>query len=347
MTLTLKEIASFTGGELVGDGSVVITGLAKIKEAKPGQITFLANPKYIKHLDETQASAVIVPLDIEVPEDKSVIRAKNPYFAFLRVVSAFFPEKPILDEGVHPTSIIGENVRLGENIRIGAHVVIGNGCKIGNKTTLMPGVVLGTNVTVGSECVIHANVSLREGVVLGDRVIVHDGTVIGSDGFGYAFEDGEYHKIPQVGTVVIEDDVEIGSNVTVDRASLGETLIKKGAKLDNLIQIAHNCVVGEHTIIAGQTGLSGSTLIGKGVRIGGQAGFAGHLEVGDFAMVSAQAGVDKNIPSGVMVSGTPARPHREQLRLDASIRQLPKLLKQIKAIREKIETIERELKKEC
>jgi UDP-3-O-[3-hydroxymyristoyl] glucosamine N-acyltransferase len=347
MSLTLREIAALTGGELVGDGSLLIEGLAKIEDAGAGQLTFVANPKYQKHLRETRATAVIVPLDVVPPGNKPVIRVEDPYFAFLLAVRAFFPEKPFIEEGVHPTAVIGREVKLGEKMRIGAHVVIGDRCQIGSGTTLMPGVVLGNDVTVGIVCVIHANVSLREGVILGDRIIIHDGTVIGSDGFGFAFKDGKYHKIPQVGTVVIEDDVEIGANVAVDRASMGETRIKKGAKLDNLIQIAHNCTVGENTAIAAQTGLSGSTRIGKGVRVGGQAGFAGHLEVGDFAAIVAQSGVDKNVHQGDIVSGSPARPHREAMRMEAAARHLPELLKQIRTIREKIETIERKLKKEC
>ena len=347
MGLTLQEILSITGGELVGDGNVVITGLAKIEEAGPGQLTFLANMKYLKHLSETGASAVIVPPGVETPEGKSYIRAKNPYFVFLTAIRLFHPDRPALEEGIHPTAVIGENCRLQESVRIGGNVVIGNRCRIGKNTTLMPGVVLGDEVTVGNDCVIHSNVSLREKVILGDRIIVHDGTVIGSDGFGFAFEGGKYHKIPQIGTVIIEDDVEIGANATIDRATLGETRIQKGAKLDNLIHIAHNCVIGEHTAIAAQAGFSGSTLVGKGVRIGGQAGFAGHTKVGDFAAVTAQSGVSTDVPAGVIVTGYMAMPHREALRLEASVRKLPELLKKIKSLQEKIEKIEKETKREC
>jgi UDP-3-O-[3-hydroxymyristoyl] glucosamine N-acyltransferase len=347
MTLTLREILRHTGGELVGDGNVVITGLAKIEEATKGHITFVANPKYAKHLQETGASAAIVPLGVDVPEGKSYIRSENPYFAFLKVIRLFYPDKPPIVEGIHPTAVIGAECRMDESVRIGSHVVIGNRCFIGKNTVLMPGVVLGDDVNIGSGCVIHANVSVRERVTLGDRVIIHDGTVVGSDGFGFAFEGGRYHKIPQVGTVVIEDDVEIGANVAIDRATLGETRIKRGAKLDNLIQVAHNCVIGEDTAIAAQAGLSGSTSIGKGVRIGGQAGFAGHMKVGDFASVTAQAGVDKDVPPGVVVSGYMAMPHREALKLEASIRQLPELLRQIKILRETVTRIEKEMKKGC
>jgi UDP-3-O-[3-hydroxymyristoyl] glucosamine N-acyltransferase len=347
MDLTLQEILAHTGGELVGDGNTFITGLAKIEEAGPGQITFLANRKYLKHLSETRASAVIVSQDMEVPEGRSYIRTKNPYFAFVQVIRLFHPDRPPLEEGIHPSAVIGRDCRLQESVRIGGHVVIGNRCTIGKNTTLLPGVVLGDEVTVGDDCIIHSNVSIREKVVLENRIIIHDGTVIGSDGFGFAFEGGKYHKIPQIGTVVIEDDVEIGANVTIDRASLGETRIGKGAKLDNLIQIAHNCVIGENTAIAAQAGLSGSTIIGKGVRIGGQAGFAGHMKVGDFAAVTAQSGVSKDVPPGVTVTGYMAMPHREAFKLEASIRKLPELLKQLKRLQDKIAAIEKEIKPEC
>jgi UDP-3-O-[3-hydroxymyristoyl] glucosamine N-acyltransferase len=347
MTLTLLEILGHTGGELIGDGNVAITGPAKIEEATQGHITFVANPKYAKHLHETRASAVIVPPGIEIPEGRSYIRAKNPYFAFLTVLRLFHPDHPDQAAGIHPTAVIGADCRMDGSVRIGPCAVVGDRCVIGKNTVLMPGVVLGDDVAIGVECVIHANVSIREKVTLGDRVIIHDGTVVGSDGFGFAFEGGRYHKIPQVGTVVIEDDVEIGANTAIDRATLGETRIQKGAKLDNLIQIAHNCVIGENTAIAAQAGLSGSTLIGKGVRIGGQAGFAGHMKVGDFASVTAQSGVSKDIPPGIIVSGYMAMPHREALRLEASLRKLPELLRQIKALKEKVTAIEKEMNKGC
>jgi UDP-3-O-[3-hydroxymyristoyl] glucosamine N-acyltransferase len=342
MTLTLRELAVLAGGELSGDGALTITGPAKIEDAGPGQITFVANPKYAHFLNSTRASAVVAPPGLDVPPGRSVIRAENPYFAFMLIVRAFFPEKPFLAPGIHPSAVVGDGVRMGANVRLGAHVVIGDRCRIGDGTELLPGVVLGDDAAVGKNCVIHAGVSLRERVVLGDRVIIHDGTVVGSDGFGFAFEDGRYNKIPQVGTVVIEDDVEIGANVAIDRATLGETRIRKGAKLDNLIQIAHNCVIGEHTAIAGQAGLSGSTVLGRGVRVGGQAGFAGHLQVGDGAIVSAQAGVDKSVPEGIMVSGTPARPHREELRVEAAVRQLPKWMKEIRRLIIRLEMNEKE-----
>jgi len=347
MVLKLAEIAARVGGEVVGNGELEITGVAKIEEAKEGEITFLANRKYAKFLEHTGASAIIVPEDISKVPGKSLLRTKNPYFTFLKTVTLFYPPKPLLEKGIHKTAIIGEGAKLGKDISIGPHVVIGKKCKIGDRTILMPGVVIGDNVTVGNDCLVHANVCLREKVVIGDRVILHNGVVVGSDGFGFALEEGKYYKIPQVGTVIIEDDVEIGANSTIDRATLGETRIKKGAKLDNLIQVGHNCIIGENTVIAAQTGLSGSTKIGKGVRVGGQVGFAGHMEIGDGAAVGAQAGVTKSIPPGVMVSGYPARPHREELRIEAVMQQLPQLFKETKDLEKRFYELEKQMRKKC
>lgn len=342
--MVLRDIAKHLGGEIEGDATLEIIGLSPIEEAKPGDLTFLANPKYTKFLQTTLASAIILSKDIPCPSGKSAIRVANPYLAFSQAISFFYPPKPSLPVGIHPTAIVGKEVLLGKDVAIGPYVVIGDRCRIGEGTILFPGVILGNDVWIGSHCVIRARVSIREEVRIGDRVIIHDGAVIGSDGFGFAFEAGRYHKIPQVGTVVIEDDVEIGANVTIDRATLGETRICKGVKLDNLIQIAHNCYIGEHTAIAGQAGLSGSTRLGKYVRVGGQAGFAGHLEVGDFAVVGAQSGVDKSVPPHVMVFGYPARPHREALRFEASVHQIPQALKLLRELRNRIENLEKEWK---
>ena len=345
MTLKLQKIAEMIEGEVVGDGGVEISGVAKIEEAGNGEITFLANKKYIKYLKESRASAVIVPMDIDEAGGKAFIRVKNPYYAFLQMILLFHPPVPLIEKGIDPTAVVGEKSSLGKDLSIGAHVVIGRRCKIGDGTILMPGVVLGDDVTVGQNCLLHANVSLREKIILGDRVILQNGVVVGSDGFGFAPEAGSYHKIPQVGTVVIEDDVEVGANTTIDRATLGETRIKKGAKLDNLIQIAHNCTVGENTVIAAQAGLSGSTHIGSGVRVGGQVGFAGHMEIGDGAAIGAQSGVSKSVPKGVFMFGYPAKPHIEEFRIQAALKRLPQMLKQIKELNEKIQILEKKMRK--
>ena len=224
---------------------------------------------------------------------------------------------------------------------MGARVVIGRECTIGDRTVIMPGVVVGDGVKIGDDCRIHANVSIREKVVINNRVIIHNGTVVGSDGFGFALEQGKYHKIPQIGTVVIEDDVEIGANTTIDRAALGETVIARGTKIDNLIQIAHNCKIGEDCVIASQAGISGSTTIGNRVQIGGQAGFIGHITIGDNAIIAAQSGVSKSIEEGKYVFGTPANDFREEFRIHGARRQLPRLLKDIANIKKRLNNLEK------
>lgn len=341
MSLTTAEIAQHIGGELSGSGDTAITGVAKIEEAGESQITFIANRKYLKHLSESKAGAVIVHKDVEDVVGPVLIRVDDPYFAFMKTVILFHPPEPLIDEGIHDTAVIGESTQLGESLAVGAHVTIGRRCKIGDNSVLMPGVVIADDVHIGNNCLIHANVSIREKVVIGDRVIIQDGAVIGSDGFGFAPHQGAYHKIPQVGTVVIEDDVEIGANTTIDRATMGETRIKKGTKLDNLIQVAHNCTIGEHTVSAAQTGLSGSTHIGSHVRIGGQVGFAGHLKVGDNVAIGAQSGVHRDVPPDSNIFGTPAVPMKEAFKISAAQRHLPQMLKDIKELKKKIEDLDK------
>ncbi len=339
---TLDDIAGQIGGTVEGDGNILIFGVAKIEDAGQGQMTFLANTKYQKYLDQSNASVIIVPNDVESVSGKIFLRAENPYFAFMKAVRLFHPEQPYIEKGIHPTAVIGNDAKLGENISIGAYAVIGDRCSIGSNTTILPHVVLGNDVSVGEDCILHAHVSLRERVQIGNRVVIYDGTVVGSDGFGFAPEGGKYHKIPQIGTVVIEDDVEIGANVTIDRATLGETRICQGVKLDNLIQIAHNCEIGESTVVAAQTGISGSTKIGKHVRVGGQAGFAGHMSIGDGAAIGAQSGVTKSVAEGVYVFGYPAKPHKEEFRIQGAQRRLPELLKEIKELKKRVQQLEQE-----
>ena len=346
MKYKLSDICKKVNGKLVGE-DCFITGVAKIDEARDGEISFITNPKYQKFIEDTHASALIVPADYKIAKKIPLVQSENPYFTFLKTILLFHPRLPLQDKGIHSTAIIEENSGLGKDISLGPYVVVGKRCRIGNGTTILPGVVIGNDVVIGEECLIYAQACLRENVTIGNRVVIHSGAVIGGDGFGFAPQDGVYHKIPQVGTVVIEDDVEIGANVTVDRATLGKTLIKKGAKLDNLIQVAHNCTIGENTVLAAQVGLSGSTHIGNGVRVGGQAGFAGHITINDGAAIGAQAGVSKSVPPGVMVSGYPARPHREELRLEAAIHRLPGLILEIKNLKKKIYELEKKLRNGC
>jgi len=345
MAYRLEEIVRRIGGELTGDGSVEITGVAKIEEAGPGTITFLANTKYARFLDSSEASAIIIGKDVNYKGKKPVIRADDPYFAFLQSVLMFHSVKELADPGVHETAVIGEETELGKNVSIGANVVVGKRCRIGDNTIIMPGVVVEDDVLIGEDCLIRPLVNLCKNIRIGNRVVLHGGVVVGSDGFGFAYHEGRYHKIPQIGTVVIEDDVEIGANSTIDRATMGETRIKKGTKIDNLVQIAHNCIIGEHTVIAAQAGLSGSTKIGNYVRIGGQAGFAGHMSIGNNSAVMAQSGVSKSFPDNVTIFGYPAGLSREEFRKQGAIRRLPDLIKEFNALKKEVEKMKRDKEK--
>jgi UDP-3-O-[3-hydroxymyristoyl] glucosamine N-acyltransferase len=333
------DLAYLLEGELVGDPEVVITGLAKIEEAEPGELTFLANPKYEKYLSETRASAVLVSRE-QLAEGKLLIRVDDPYRCFAKLLSVFYPPEPLVELGVHPAAVLGKDVTIGQGVRIAAGVVIGAHSVIGDDIALYPQVSIGEDVTIGAGSIIRAGVSIRHGVRIGCRVIIQDNAVIGSDGFGFApTQDGGYEKIPQVGTVIIEDDVEIGAGCTIDRATLGATRIESGAKLDNLIQIAHNVVIGANTVIAAQTGISGSTKIGKNCMIAGQVGFAGHLTLGDRSLVGAQSGVSKSWPDNSKIFGYPAIPLGEELRLQATMRKLPELAKTLDRLVKKVEEL--------
>jgi len=343
MKLTVDEIAAWIGATVEGDGSLEISGLAKIEEAHKGHLTFIANPKYTKYIDQTDASAVLVDMDFP-QSSKTLLRTDNPYFSFLQIAQRIYLTTPNIPKGVHKTAIIGKNAQLGDEVAIGAYVVIGDDCRIGDGTTICPGTMIGDRVIIGSNCLLYSNVSIREECRVGNRCILHMGAVIGSDGFGYAFEQGKYHKLPQMGIVVLEDEVEIGANTTIDRATMGETKISRGTKLDNLIQIAHNVEIDENTACAAQTGISGSTKIGKYVMIGGQAGLVGHITVGDQAKIGAQAGVTKSVPEDTFVSGYPARPFRREMREIASLAKLPDLLKRVKQLEKKVAELQDQLK---
>jgi UDP-3-O-[3-hydroxymyristoyl] glucosamine N-acyltransferase len=332
--MKLREIAQFLGAALEGNPDQEILRVAKIEEAEAGSLSFLANPKYTRFLASTHASAVIVGPAVKV-EDRpadlpplALVRVPDPYVGFVRILAKFHPPQPPVSAGIHPTAVIDATAVLGADVRVGPHVVVGSRCRIGDRTMVAPGTVIGDDAEIGSDCILYANVSVREGCRVGDRCILQPGAVIGSDGFGFAPKpDGSYEKIPQMGIVVVEDDVEIGANTTVDRATLGETRIKKGAKLDNLIQVAHNVVIGENTVMAAQSGISGSTRIGKNVQVAGQVGFTGHIEVADGVKVGAQSGVHRSLSTvNGTYFGTPAYPQREAMRIYASFAQLPDLL---------------------
>ncbi len=343
MNLNLAQIAQWIDAQIEGDEDIEITGLAKIEEAQSGHLSFIANPKYAKFIETTHASAVLVDKDFPATE-KTVLRVDNPYFAFLKLAQKFYQQAPQVAPGVHPTAIIGENTQLGDELAIGAYVVIGKDCSIGSGTTIFPGTFIGDRVKIGDNCLVYPNVSIREECQIGNNCILHMGAVVGSDGFGYAFEGGKFHKLPQMGIVVLEDDVEIGANITIDRATMGETRIQKGAKLDNLIQIAHNVQIGPHTAVAAQAGISGSTKLGSYVQVGGQAGLVGHLNIGNQVKIGAQAGITKSIPDGEFYTGYPARPFRQEMREHASLAKLPSMLKRFRELEEKVQELEAQLK---
>jgi len=336
MEISINEIAGLIDGEVVGDGTTVIRKVAKIEEADDGDITFLANKKYYKFLETSNASAYIVDKTVKAG-GKNLIRVDHPYLAFLKVFQFFNPTQRDIREGIHRSAVLGKECNLGKNLTIGACVFIGDTCEIGNNTIIYPHVYLGNKVKIGENVKIYPHVTIREDCSIGNNVIIHAGTVIGSDGFGYVFEKGNYIKIPQLGNVVIEDDVEIGANCAIDRATMGSTRIKKGAKLDNLIHLAHNVEIGENTAIAAQAGISGSTTIGKTVSIGGQAGLLGHIKIGNRVKIGAQAGVTKSFnEEGITISGYPARNHIIARKREACYNRLPEMFKKIKKLEKKI-----------
>ena len=337
--LTLGEIAELVEGELVGDSSIVVTGISGIKEAAEGDITFLANPKYASLLDTTKASAIITSRDID-GSSKPLIKTDDPSLAFARVVEKVSPSDKKDPQGIHSKALISSKASLGKNVSVGAYTIIEDGAEIGDNTVIYGLCYIGSKVRIGNDCLVYSNVSLRESVEIGNRVIIHCGAVIGSDGFGFATIKGVQHKIPQIGAVVVEDDVEIGANVAIDRARFDKTVIGKGTKIDNLVHIAHNVVTGENCIIIAQAGVSGSTTLGKGVILAGQAGLVGHITIGDGAIVAAQAGVTKSVPAKTKVSGYPAKPHDVARRVNAHIQRLPELYKRIKELEEKVKHLE-------
>ncbi len=313
MELTVSELAALVGGQLASDadGSLKLSGAAALAEAVPGEVTFFGNPKYLPQLRASKASVALVPAAFAEEVPAICIRCENPTLAFSKVVEKFAPPPVRFAPGVHPTAYVASTATLGEGVSVQPHAVIEDGAVIGAGTVIGAQSFIGHSAQVGRDCLIHPHVTVSFRCKVGDRVILHSGVVLGSDGFGFEFQNGRHMKIPQVGIVQVDDDVEIGANTTVDRARFGRTWIGAGTKIDNLVQIAHNVVIGKHCIICSLAGISGSTRLGNYVTLAGQVGTVGHIEIGDQAIVGAQAGVSKSLPGGQTYIGSPAIPARE------------------------------------
>jgi UDP-3-O-[3-hydroxymyristoyl] glucosamine N-acyltransferase len=341
--MRLSDISRALNCRLDAQSDPEITGVAGIEEAVPGELTFVSNRKYIKHIKDTKASAIILDADLPAVAIPS-LRTPNPYLAFARALELF--HEPILPPaGIHPTAVVAEDVVIGPDASIGAYVVIGNGCTIGARATLYPHVVIYRGAYLGDDVILHAGAIVRESCRIGHRVIVQNGSIIGSDGFGFApVGDGTYHKIRQTGHVIIEDDVEIGANTTIDRAAVGVTRICRGAKLDNLVQIGHGSLVGENCVLAAQVGVAGSTKLGRNVQAGGQAGFAGHQEVGDGVILTAQSAVHGEIEAGLVLSGSPAFDNSVWRRSVAAFPKLPELQRRVRSLSKELEVLKEQIR---
>ncbi|HUS57804.1 MAG TPA: UDP-3-O-(3-hydroxymyristoyl)glucosamine N-acyltransferase [Planctomycetota bacterium] len=344
---TVSQITQLVGGRTDSNSKqdVLITGISGIRDAAEGDITFVSHRRYLPLVKESRASAIIVDELLKVDESNPAtcfIRVNDPGSAFAKVAERFVSEKAVAFEpGVHPTAIIAGDAKLGRNVVIQAYVVVAEGAVIGDDTVIYPQAYIGHYSKIGSNCLLYPGVTVRERVAIGNNVIIHSGAVVGSDGFGFFTVNGVHKKIPQVGTVEIEDDVEIGANVTIDRARFEKTHIGRGTKIDNLVQIAHNVYIGERCVIVAQSGIAGSSRIGNNVIVAAQAGIDGHLEVGDNTIITGKAGVTKNIPANVTVSGFPAQKHDKQRREQIHLRKLPEYCAKIKDLEERLSLLEK------
>jgi len=347
MQLSVAEIARRLGGRVEGQAEAVINNLAGIREAGQGDMSFIANSRYVAAAAVTKATAVIVADDWNRPCSATLIRVKNPDKAFAEAAQWFAPPPVIFQPGVHPTAIIAESAKLGRDVFIGPYCVIEPEVVIGDRGIVYAGCYIGHGSLIGEDCKFYSQVTIREYARIGKRAIIHNGTVIGSDGFGYVQEGASRKKIPQIGIVVIGDDVEIGANVAVDRARFGQTRIGNGVKIDNLVQIAHNVIVGDNCVIVSQVGISGSTSIGERTILAGQAGIVGHLTIGSDAIIGAQAGVSKDVPASTFVLGSPAIPHNKFSASHAHLMRLPELKEKITLMEERLAKLEQNFSKKA
>jgi UDP-3-O-[3-hydroxymyristoyl] glucosamine N-acyltransferase len=328
-SVTLGQLAAVAEGELLGDPETVITGVAEIDKASSGDITYAVNDSYLRQLKT--AAAVIVPWSVTAL-DRPIIRARNPYWSFAQILKVFAPKNPCWNRAISPQAYVAKSAQIGKDVTIRPFAVIEDDVKIGDRCIIDAGVYVGHGTEMGEDCILHPRVTVAPRSVLGRAVEIQSGSVIGSDGYGYVPKDGQHHKIPQIGIVVLEDGVEIGAGVTIDRATVGRTVIGAGSKIDNLVQIGHNCEIGPRCLIVAQSGLSGSTKTGADCRFAGQTGTTGHLRLGNNCTVAARGVVNRDLPDNSFVSGFPAKPHNEEKRIQVAMRRLPELLKRLRSL---------------
>ena len=342
MDFKANDIATYLNGEIVGDGNVRISDVSKIEEGKTGTLSFLSNPKYENHIYGTKASAVLVNKSFE-PKGKiaaTLIKVDDAYQAFAALLDMYMEAKKNLKKGIEQPSFIDESANYGKEIYVGAFACIGKNVTVGDDVKIFPQVFIGENVTIGDNCILYAGAKIYDDCTIGNNCIIHAGAVIGSDGFGFApQEDNSYKKIPQIGNVIIEDNVEIGANTTIDCGTMGPTIIRKGAKLDNLIQVAHNCEIGENTVIAAQTGMAGTTKVGKNCKFGGQVGLAGHLAIGDNVNIGAQSGVSKSVKDNETILLSPAFNIKDAVKSSIVFKNLPKMQKDIRQLEKDVNSL--------
>lgn len=332
MKATAAEIAQLVGGQVAGNASAAVTGVAPLDDAESTDLSFVAEEKYYKNLPQSKAGVVLIHKN-KAAEGKTAILVDQPQLAFLKILNVIAKEKEIAASGIHPTAVVAKDAVLGANVAIGPYAVVESGVKIGDGSSIGALSFIGSRTVLGKNCKIYPRVTLREEISLGDRVTIHSGTVIGTDGFGYAFINKEHVKIPQVGTVEIGDDVEIGSNATIDRATMGKTVIGAGSKIDNLVQIAHNVKLGKGCIIVAQAGIAGSCNLGNFVTLAGQVGIGDHVNIGDGVIAAAQSGVPNDVPAGSIIFGSPARPIREERKIQVIVGRLPEIYDDVKKLK--------------
>jgi UDP-3-O-[3-hydroxymyristoyl] glucosamine N-acyltransferase len=334
---SIAELAEIVNGTVIGDGAIIISDISKINEGIPNTISFLANPRYARFLKDTQASAVFVPRSIS-ESVTNLIQVDDPYSAFQSISMLYYPRLEVTEHFIHPSAIIEDGVKIEEPVKIGAFVHIEQGVIISEKSSIGSQCYIGERVKIGKSVILHPRVTILEECMVGARVTIHSGAVVGSDGFGYAKKKNRYLKIPQIGNVVIDEEAEIGANATIDRATIGSTYIGIGCKIDNLVQIAHNVIVGNHTAIAAQTGISGSTKVGENVAIAGQVGIVGHIEIGANVILGAQSGVSKSVPADSFYFGYPAKDHRKAKRIEVLVKKLPEIYTRLKELESKFKS---------